>query len=144
MPSRSAILRRFAVALTAAAALALVVGTLGPTDIVSAATTGSTTTSGGAVVTETITEPAITVTEPSTAQPPGTTTSIINHTTTVQVAPAPTTSSEQSSTGGMPDWGWVLIGVGVVLFGLLTFLLGRHRSNPAGGPPTTPGPGVRS
>lgn len=131
-------------ALTAAAALAWVVGTLGPVDMVSAATTGSTTTAAGAVVTETITEPAITVTEPSTAQPPATATSIINHTTTVQVAPATTTSSTQSSTGGVPDWGWVLIGLGAVLFGLLMFLLGRHRSGPASGPPTTPGPDVRS
>ena len=131
-------------ALLAGTALALVVATIGPTDRVTAATTGSSTNSGGGAVTrtetKTITEPARTdtVTETRTAQPPGNTTSITNRTTTVQVSPSSTTGSEQSSSSGLPAWGWVLIGLGVVLIALVMFMLGRHRSSPRSGPPGTP------
>lgn len=119
---------------------------MGVADVVAAATTGSSTSSGGGAITRTetrtITEPARTdtVTETSTAQSPGNTTSITNRTATVQVSPASDTSSEQSSSGGLPAWGWVLIGVGAVLLGLVMFMLGRHRSSPPGGPPGSPRP----
>jgi amino acid transporter len=68
------------------------------------------------------------VTETSTAQGPGNTTSITNRTATVQLTPASTTT-EQSSSSGLPAWGWVLIGLGAVLIGLVMFMLGRHRSS---------------
>jgi amino acid transporter len=71
------------------------------------------------------------VTETSAAQGPGNTTSITNRTATVQVTPATT---ESSSSTGLPAWGWVLIGLGAVLIGLVMFMLGRHRSSAAGGP----------
>lgn len=138
-------LRRLTVALAAGAALAWVVATMGPADMVNAATTGSSTSSGGGAIarteTKTITEPARTdtVTETSTAQSPGNTTSITNRTATVQL-PTSSTGSEQSSSSGLPAWGWVLIGLGVVLIGLVMFMLGRHRSSPPSGPPGTPRP----
>jgi len=132
------------VALVVGSALAWLVATVGPAGTVTAATTGDTTgttdTSGGAITrteTKTITEPARTdtVTETSTAQPPGNTTN-----RTVQVTPA-TTTTDQSSTSGLPWWGWALIGLGAVVIGLLMFMAGRHRSNrPPSGPGGTPQP----
>jgi hypothetical protein len=139
-------------AVAAGLALAWVVAAAGPADTVTAATTGSSTSSGGSAITrtetKTITEPARTdtVTETSTAQEPGNTTSITNRTATVQVTPASTTT-DQSDSSGLPAWGWVLIGLGAVLIGLVMFMLGRHRSSPAGGPadsqrPPAPGAGT--
>jgi hypothetical protein len=139
------------VALAAGVALAWLVATMGPAGTVTAATTGDTTgstdTGGGAITrteTKTITEPARTdtVTETSTAQPPGNT-SVTNR--TVQVTPASTTT-DQSSTSGLPWWGWALIGLGAVLIGLVMFMAGRHRSGrppsgPAGTQPPPPGTG---
>ena len=131
-------------ALVVGSALAWLVATVGPAGTVTAATTGDTTgttdTGGGAITrteTKTITEPARTdtVTETSTAQPPGNTTN-----RTVQVTPA-TTTTDQSSTSGLPWWGWALIGLGAVVIGLLMFMAGRHRSNrPPSGPGGTPQP----
>ena len=133
-------------ALAVGAALPWAAVAMGPADMVSAATTGSSTSSGGGAITRTetrtVTEPAKTdtVTETRTAQSPGGSTSITNRTATVQVSPTSSTSSEQSNSGGLPAWGWVLIGVGAVVLGLVMFMLGRHRSSPPSGPPGTPRP----
>ena len=87
-----------------------------------AAATTTTTTS-----TETVTQPARTqtVTRTETTTAPGKTTSIQSHTTSVQVSP--TTTSGSQSSGGIPSWGWVLIGAGAVLLVLAIFMIGRSR-----------------
>ena len=78
--------------------------------------------------TETVTQPAQTqtVTRTETTTVPGNTTSIQSNTTSVQVSPTTTTSGNQSS-GGIPSWGWVLIGAGAVLLVVAIFMTGRAR-----------------
>ena len=140
---------RLAVALAAGAALAWLIAGVGPASTVTAATTtdttGATDTGGAGITrteTQTVTEPARTdtVTETRTEQPPGDTTN-----RTVQVTPA-TTTTDQSSSSGLPWWGWALIGLGAVVIGLVMFMAGRHRSSrPPSGPggtPQPPGPGT--
>ncbi|MGZ4180967.1 MAG: hypothetical protein ACXVUL_09850 [Solirubrobacteraceae bacterium] len=89
--------------------------------------------------TETVTQPAETVTEPArtrtvtrteTTTVPGKTTSIQSNTTSVQVSPTTATSGKQSS-GGIPSWGWVLIGAGAALLVVAIFMIGRARGAPA-------------
>ncbi len=134
---------RLAATLALGGALAWLIASAGPPGTVMAATTNtSTDTATNAITrteTKTITEPARTdtVTETSTAQPPATT-SVTNRTATVQVAPTSTTS-DQSSSSGLPGWGWALIGLGAVLIGLLMYMAGRHHSTrPPSGPAGTP------
>jgi hypothetical protein len=78
--------------------------------------------------TNTVTQsaPSTTVTETKTASAPTHTASITAQTTSVQVAPTSTTG--QKSGGGVPGWGWVLIGLGIAAVAVGIFLFGRHRS----------------
>jgi cobalamin biosynthesis Mg chelatase CobN len=85
--------------------------------------------------TRTVTEPARTVTTPArtetvtktkTTTAPGRTTTVQSNTTTVEIKPTTTTSGKQSS-GGIPAWGWVLIGAGAVLLVVAIFMIGRTR-----------------
>jgi hypothetical protein len=82
--------------------------------------------------TQTVTEPARTVTAPArtetvtkteTKTEPGKTTTIESHTTTVAVKP--TSTNGGGSSGGIPGWGWVLIGAGAVLLAVAVFMIGR-------------------
>jgi hypothetical protein len=82
--------------------------------------------------TKTVTEPARTVTAPArtetvtnteTKTEPGKTTTIESHTTTVAVKP--TSTNGGGSSGGIPGWGWVLIGAGAVLLAVAVFMIGR-------------------
>jgi hypothetical protein len=77
--------------------------------------------------TNTVTQsaPSTTVTETKTASAPTHTASITAQTTSVQVAP---TSTSAKSGGGVPWWGWVLIGLGIAAVAVGIFLFGRHRS----------------
>jgi len=82
--------------------------------------------------TKTITQPAQsrTVTATTTVTSPSQTTAITGNNTTVAVNPLSTTASESGS--GIPWWGWVLIGLGVVGVAIAIFQLGRSRRG--GGP----------
>jgi hypothetical protein len=84
--------------------------------------------------TETVTQPAETVTQPARTQTvtrtetttvPGNTTSIQSNTTSVKVSP--TTTSGKQSSGGIPSWGWMLIGAGAALLLVAIFMIGRAR-----------------
>jgi hypothetical protein len=105
--------------------------------------------------TKTVTQPAKTVTEPARTQTvtrtetttlPGNTTTISSHTTSVKVNP--TTTSDKESSGSIPAWGWVLIGVGAVLLVVAIFMIGRSRgarardAAAASGPSRPPDAGV--
>jgi hypothetical protein len=83
--------------------------------------------------TKTVTEPARTVTTPTrtetvtktkTTTAPGATATIHSNTTTVEVKPT-TSPSGGGSSGGIPAWGWVLIGAGAVLLVVAIFMIGR-------------------
>ena len=85
--------------------------------------------------TETVTQPAETVTQPAktVTQPARTqtvtrtkTATVPGNTTSVQTSPTTATNGKQSN-GGIPSWGWVLIGAGAVLLVLAIFMIGRSR-----------------
>ena len=124
---------RLMLALVAGAALALVVSWTAS----EAATTSTTTTPSTETVTSTqtvtstttttATAPAqtTTLTETKTAAAPAPTTSITNHTTTVQTAP--TTQTANNSSGTVPTWAWVVMGLGALAILALIGLLVRER-----------------
>ncbi|MGZ4185115.1 MAG: hypothetical protein ACXVUE_18960 [Solirubrobacteraceae bacterium] len=95
--------------------------------------------------TKTVTEPARTVTTPArtetkTVTEPGRTTTIESHTTTVAVKPT-TSTTGQGSSGGIPSWGWILIGAGAVLLVVAIFMIGRsHGERRRDIGPARPGP----
>jgi hypothetical protein len=129
-------------ALSVGAALALVIAALGP---VTTGVAQTTTDTGTGIVTrtetKTLTEPARTdtVTETRTESAPANTT-VTNKTVNVT---SPGTTSDQSSSSGLPAWGWALIGLGAVVIGLVMFMVGRGRQRPPSGPagaPPPPGP----
>ncbi len=81
--------------------------------------------------TSTVTPPAQsrTVTETKTASPPTHSASITAQTTSVQVVP--TSNTGQEAGGGLPWWGWVLIGLGIAAAAVGIFMFGRRHG---GGP----------
>jgi len=90
--------------------------------------------------TKTVTQPAQsrTVTATTTVSTPGQTTAITGNNTTVAVTPISTTASQAGS--GVPWWGWVLIGLGVVGVAIAIFQLGRRRRGGGGSRPPDSGP----
>ncbi|MGN6872361.1 MAG: hypothetical protein ACTHMY_28560 [Solirubrobacteraceae bacterium] len=70
------------------------------------------------------------MTATTTVSTPGQTTGITGNNTTVAVTPISADTSE--SGGGIPWWGWVLIGLGVVGVAIAIFQLGRGRRGGSG------------
>jgi hypothetical protein len=91
------------------------------------AATTTTTTETVTQPAETVTRPAKTVTQPAQTQTVRSTktTTVLGNTTSVQVSP--TTTSPKQSNGGIPSWGWALIGAGAVLLVVAIFMIGRAR-----------------
>jgi hypothetical protein len=114
------------------------------------ATSTATKAADSPTVTATVTQPTKTVTVPGqsstvtetrTVTPPSHTTSITGQTTSVHVAPA--AQGDNESGEGVPTWGWLLIGLGVVGIAIAMFLVGRGRRRDDGGatPKTQPAQG---
>jgi hypothetical protein len=120
---------RLVLALCAGGALALVVGWNGS----EAATTTTTTTTPStetvtstqtvtSTTTTTATSPTQTTTVTETKTAPGPTTSISNQTTTVTTAPAPQPAN--NSSGDVPTWAWVVMGVmALAIVGLIALVV---------------------
>jgi hypothetical protein len=95
--------------------------------------------------TETVTQPAETVTQPAktVTEPARTQTVTRTKTATVQsnttATPTTATNAKQSS-GGIPSWGWVLIGAGAVLLIVAIFMIGHSRGARARDTAGTPAP----
>ena len=91
-----------------------------------AAATTTTTTETVTRPAETVTQPTKTVTKPARTQTVTRTetTTVHSNTTTVK---EPTTTSGKESSGGIPGWGWALIGAGAVLLVVAIFMIGRSR-----------------
>jgi hypothetical protein len=103
-------------------------------------TTTASTETAASTQTKTVTQPAQsrTVTATTTVTSPGQTTAITGNNTTVAVNPLSTTDNQSGS--GIPWWGWVLIGLGVVGVAIAIFQLGRGRRGGSGGDPPAAGP----
>lgn len=84
-----------------------------------------TTTEKGQTTTATAPAETKTVTTTKTEKAPAPSATVTNQTTNVQAAPATTAGDESSD--GLPWWGWVLIGLGVVAIGSAIFAVGRNR-----------------
>ncbi|HEV7173974.1 MAG TPA: hypothetical protein VGN29_00705 [Solirubrobacteraceae bacterium] len=91
-----------------------------------AAATTTTTTETVTQPAETVTQPTKTITKPARTQTVTRTetTTVHSNTTTVK---EPTTTSGNQSSGGIPAWGWALIGAGAVLLIVAIFMIGRSR-----------------
>jgi hypothetical protein len=101
------------------------------------AATSTTTTETVTQPAQTVTRPAKTVTEPAQTQTvTRTETTTIQRTSTVQSTPTTATKSS----GGIPSWGWALIGAGAVLLVVAIFMIGRSRGAQAREAPTTADP----
>jgi len=104
------------------------------------AATSTTTTETVTQPAQTVTRPAKTVTEPAQTQTvTRTETTTIQRTSTVQTTPTTATKSS----GGIPSWGWALIGAGAVLLVVAIFMIGRtrgarSRDTTAAGAPSRP------
>jgi cobalamin biosynthesis Mg chelatase CobN len=105
-----------------------------------AAATTTTTTATSTRPADTVTQSAKTVTQPARTQTitRTETTTVHSNTTTVKVSPATTTGKESS--GGIPSWGWALIGAGAVLLVVAIFMIGRSRGSRARDETGPPGP----
>ena len=103
-----------------------------------AAATTTTTTETRTQPAHTVTQPAKTVTEPARTQTVTRTETTTVHSNTTTVKESPTTTSGKESSGGIPSWGWALIGAGAVLLVVAIFMIGRARgarAPDATGPP---------
>ena len=113
---RSKIFHRAAAVVLALSASPIILGVVtGP------AAAQDTTTTTTAAVTTTTAAPTTTTTEPSTTAP--TTTTTRGRPTTTSSHPSTTTTTTATTTSSSTPWGWVLLGVVIVLAAILVGLL---------------------
>jgi predicted membrane-bound mannosyltransferase len=108
-----------------------------------AAATTTTATATSTQPAETVTQPGNTVTQPARTQTITRTETTTVHSNTTTVKESPTTTSGKESGGGIPSWGWALIGAGAVLLVVAIFMIGRSRGTRARDATAPPGPSDR-